>query len=106
MIALLGVFPVAMNSNQSQIMTLVSIVLRLKDAYAVMHPCSGPLLIQGRPQTLGMLLSCCEVPRLKGGFFLSRKEFLLLPLQSALSLVVRVLFVPLFGSLSLVFFQE
>ena len=56
-------------------------------------PCSDPLLLQGRLGTLRLLLASCEVLQFKGDFFLSRKKFMLLPPQSALSLVVGVAFI-------------
>ena len=61
---------------------------------AVTVPSSGPLLPQGRLCTLGLLPASHEVLQLaKVAFLLSRKEFLPLPTQSGLSLVVGVLFI-------------
>ena len=70
-------------------MTLVLVVL---DPKAVYNSTIPPLL-QGRLHILGLLPASHEVLWLQGGFFLSRKDFLPLLPQSALSLVAEVLFI-------------
>lgn len=81
-------------------MTLVLVVLRPEAAYSDntvllrSHTPPGkaadPKIPLGRPRSA----AACE-----GGFFLSRREFLPLPPQSALFLVVGVLFIQIFNSL-------
>ena len=73
-------------------MTLVSVVLSPKAACYGKTPHSDPLLLQGMGHTLMLFPAGREVLQLEGGFFLSRKRFLLFPPLSALSLVVQVLF--------------
>ena len=58
---------------------------------AVMLPYSGPPLLQGRLSNLGLLLAGREAPEfVKLASFLSTREFLPLPPQSGLSLVVGI----------------
>ena len=68
-------------------MRLVLVVMNLKDTYCVK---ALPLRTPTPPGKDAYLKIApgCEVPWLKCGIFLSRKEFLPLPPQSALSLVV------------------
>ena len=73
-------------------MTLISVVMSSKAAYY------GKALPLRSPTPPGKasypkIATGHEVPQLEGGFFLSRKEFLPLSPQSALSLVVGVLFI-------------
>ena len=93
--AFLGVFPTVVNSQQSQILWHVSQLYWVQRMLiAVTVRCSGPPLLQGRLCTLGLLQAIHEVSQLvKIALFLSRKEFLPLPHQAGLSLVVGVLFI-------------
>ena len=74
-------------------MTFVSVVLSPKDAYSG----NASQLSSPTPRGMAAYLRVSpghEVPRFtKVAFFLSRKEFLSLPPQSALSLVVGVLLI-------------
>lgn len=66
-----------------------------------MFPHSEPSILQGRLRTLGLLQAGCEAPCLvKLAFFLSINEFWPLPPKSALSLLQRFFYYPVFSYLS------
>ena len=95
LIAFLWVFPVSFQSQQSQVLwDLISTVLNPKARMPIVTwiPTQIPLLLWEWLCTFEVVPDC-EGPQLGYVFFLSRGEFLPLPLLSVLSLVMGVPFI-------------